>query len=181
MTRAAALWLCSAWPVLSAAAPPGEDVAGIYRVQGTARVDAAAPLGRRIEARGDAGVRAGAGREVRIRLAAMDHACELVARRSDDGALAFAAGQRCELVLDDPGARGRVEARLRSGTGRLRDRHLALDLAFELAGQVSLRAVPAQLLGVELPSSWLPPMPVDGGAALSAAGDRDESRAAERP
>jgi hypothetical protein len=109
----------------------------------------------------------------------MDHACELVATRADDGALAFAAGQRCALALDDPGARGRVDARLLAGRGVLRDRHLALDLSFQLSGAVSIRAAPSQLLGVELPSSWTPPLPVDGPATVSAEGDRDESRAAQ--
>jgi len=179
MRRAAAAALCATFAALAAAQPARDGVEGTYRLEGIARVEAAAPLRREIAARGDAVVRAGAGRELRLRLAAMDHACELVATRADDGALAFAAGQRCALQLDDPGARGKVDARLRSGRGALRGRHLALELAFDLAGTVSIRAAPSQLLGVDLPSAWTPPIAVDGGAAVSAGGDRDESRAAQ--
>ncbi len=178
MRRVAAAILCSAWGIVSAADTPPGDVDGTYRMQGAVRVEAAAPLGRRIEAHGDAIVRRGAGREVRFRLAALGHACELIAARADDGALSFGAGQPCVIELADPSARGRIQATLRSGAGRLRDRHLALDLAFQLAGAVALRSESAQLLGVA--GGWMPEIPVDGGAAARAEGDRDESRAAQQ-
>jgi hypothetical protein len=167
---------------LALAAVPGDDgVAGTYRLRGTARVDAAAPLGRNIESRGDAVVRAAAAGAVRLRLVSLGHACELAASRAADGALAFAAGQRCAFDLDDPDARGHVEARLRAGSGRLRDRHLSLDLAFDLSGAVAIRTVErVQVLGMEIPSSWTPDLPVSGPAAVRAEGDRDESRAAQQ-
>ncbi len=178
MRRVAAAILCSAWGIAAIADTPPGDVDGTYRMQGTARVDAAAPLGRRIEAHGDAIVRRGAGREVRLRLAALGHACELTASRADDGALSFGAGQPCVIDLADPDARGRIQATLRSGAGRLRDRHLALDLAFQLAGAVALRSDAARLLGVA--GGWMPDIPVDGGATVEAEADRDESRAAQQ-
>ncbi len=165
----------------AAGAPARDDLAGTYRIQGTARVDAAAPLGRQIASRGDAIVRTAGGGGVRLRLASMGQACELTASRAADGALSFAAGQHCLFDLRDPGARGHVEARLRAGRGRLRDRHLAVDLAFDLSGVVSLRTSEAvQMLGVEIPASWTPDLPVDGGASVQAEGDRDESRAVEQ-
>jgi hypothetical protein len=150
-------------------------------MQGTARIDATAPLGRDIESRGDAVVRADAPGTVRLRLASMGHACELSASRQADGALAFDAGQRCVFDLQDPDARGHVEGRLRTGQGRLRDRHLALDLVFDLSGKVALRtAAGVQVFGVELPAAWTPDIRLDGGASVKAEGDRDESRAAQR-
>jgi hypothetical protein len=180
-TAALALGLALAGAAAAApVAPAGEDVAGTYRMKGTARVDAAAPFGRAIESRGDAVVRT-AGRTVRLRLASLGQACELAASRSGDGALAFEPGQRCAFDLREPdGARGHVDARLRSGSGRLRDRHLSIDLAFELAGKVALQTSQGtRMLGVELPSSWTPDLPVEGAAGVRAEGDRDESRAGE--
>ena len=172
--------LCWAWAA-HAATPPPDDLGGTYRIRGAARVDAAAPFRREVAARGDAIVRPGAGGDVRLRIAAMGHACELGATRAADGALTFPPGQACVFDLADPGARGHVEARLRSGRGSLRERHLALDLAFGLTGAVSLRVAPAQVLGVDLPSTWTRAVPVDGGASVRAEGERDESRAAQQP
>jgi hypothetical protein len=178
---AAAVGVLAAAALRATAAPPArDDLGGTYRVRGTARIDAAPPVGRTMDARGDAVVRAGPAGEVRVRLASMGHSCELTGSRSSDGALAFAAGQRCTFELADPEARGRVEARLRTGRGRLAGRHLALDLAFQLSGAVSFRTSQAvQVLGVEVPSSWTPSLPVDGGASVQAEGDRDESRAVQ--
>jgi hypothetical protein len=111
----------------------------------------------------------------------MGQACELAASRADDGTLEFEAGQRCAFDLADPDARGHVEARLRAGRGRLRDRHLSLDLAFDTSGAVALRTAPGvQMLGVEVPSTWTAEISVNGGASIRAEGDRDESRAAQR-
>lgn len=177
---ALALALASAPRDAALAAERRGDPGGTYRMRGSARVDAVAPLGRSIEARGDAIVRA-AGAGLRVRLASQGRACELVASRGADGGLAFAPGQRCAFDLDDADARGHVEARLRAGSGRLRDRHLSLELAFELSGAVALRTVgQGQVLGIEIPAAWTPELPVDGTASVRAEGDRDESRAAGR-
>ncbi len=177
----AAVALAAVLAAPARAAPRGDDPAGTYRMRGTAQIDAAAPLGRNIDSRGDAVVRGDAPGTVRVRLASMGHACELSASRRGDGALAFDPGQRCVFDLRDPDARGHVEGRLRTGQGRLRDRHLALDLVFDLSGKVALRTTAGvQMLGVELPSTWTPDLRLDGGASVKAEGDRDESRAAER-
>jgi hypothetical protein len=176
---AALAWVLAASSAL--AAPSAVDGrGGTYRMRGTARVDAASPLGGDIDSRGDAVVRVGTGGTVHLRLASMGQACELAASIADDGALAFDAGQRCFFDLRDD-ARGHVEARLRTGRGRLRDRHLSLDLTFDLSGAVALRTSEAvQMMGVNIPPSWTPDIPLSGGAAVRAEGDRDESRAAER-
>jgi hypothetical protein len=173
--------LAAALAAPALASPPSDDPGGTYRMRGTAQIDAAAPLGRDLDSRGDAIVRADGPGALRVRLASMGQACELSASRKADGALAFDAGQRCVFDLQDPDARGHVEGLLRAGQGRLRDRHLALDLVFELTGKVALRtAAGVQMLGVELPSAWTPDIRLDGGAAVKAEGDRDESRAAQR-
>jgi pyruvate kinase len=55
--------------------------------------------------------------------------------------------------------------------------------AIMLAGETAAGAYPVQavqMLGVELPASWTPDLPVDGGATVDAEGDRDESRAAQQ-
>jgi len=167
----------------AAAAPSGERIDGTYRLSGTTRIDAGAALSQEIETRADAVLRAGPQSAVRARLAAQGHACELAATIGEGGALAFEAGQRCVLDLRDPEASGHVEARLRAGRGRLRDRRLSLDLTWDLSGAVSLRtAQRVQVLGkdVELPAAWAPEIPVRGEAHARAEGDRDDSRAAER-
>jgi hypothetical protein len=166
------------------AAPSAAELLGTYRLHGTARVDAGPVLSREVEVHADAKLGAGAGaRAVRARLAAEGHACELTARVEEGGALVFEPGQRCAFDVDDPGARGRVEARLRSGRGRLRDDTLALDLTWDLSGALRLRSaerVEVLWKTVELPSTWTPEIPVRGEAQTRAEGHRDASRAAER-
>lgn len=154
---------------------------GVYRLAGSARVSASPLPSERLELRADAVLRPGDGpRRILARLAARGHACELAGTLAPDGALAFDAGQRCPLALDDPGVRGKLDGRLRAGSGRLSGRELSLDLAFELTGTVSLSAGGVRVpgLGVEVPPSWTPPTPVRGEARATAAGTRDDSRAA---
>lgn len=163
------------------AAPPASDaVAGVYRVQGTAHVSARPIVDSEVEARADATLERGLRpREVRALLASQGHRCELVATLEGDGALAFAQGQRCVVAVDSPEARGRVEARLASGRGRVGDGRLSLDLSWELSGGLSVRtASRVEVLGreVELPSTWLPEAPVRGDARAKVDGWRDESR-----
>jgi hypothetical protein len=165
--------------IAAADAPSPGGLRGTYRLHGTARV-AATPLPERdLELHADALLEPGSSpRQVRIRVAAEGYACDLVARLDDAGALAFEPGQRCLVALASPGARGRVEATLRSGRGQLADDHLALELACDLAGSVSLKAGGGRVLGAEVPATWMPPVPVQGEARAAAEGDRDRSRAA---
>jgi hypothetical protein len=181
--RAAVLLLAVALAGAGAATAAGA-VRGTYRLRGVAQVDAGPALSRNVEGRADAFLSPGAGpRAVRARLAAEGRACELDATLGEGGALAFQPGQRCAFAVDEPDARGRVEARLRSGRGRCADGKLALELVWELSGALSLRTGDAiEVLGrrVELPAAWTPELPLRGEARTEATGTRDESRAAER-
>jgi hypothetical protein len=159
--------------LLPAAANDGD--LGTYRVQATARVSGV-PLVRSLDLRGDVVLRPGERpRAVRVRLAARGHACELDGTLAEPGRLVLAPGQRCPILLDDPGVRGEVEATLRSGEARLADGHLVLALELGLAGSVRLSTGLVPGLARE------PAVPVDGSASVRGEGDRDNSRAAESP
>jgi hypothetical protein len=158
---------------LAAGAQTPESARGTYRVDATVRANV--PLLRSLELRGDVVLRPAEGRgprAVQARLAAQGHACDLAGTLSGDGALAFPRGQRCTIDLDDPGVRGRVEATLRSGEGRIEDGRLALRLEVALAGavRISTGGVPG------LPAEAA--VPVNGDASVRADGRRDNSRAA---
>jgi hypothetical protein len=182
----AVLPLLVAAPRMAAAAAQGvspESARGAYRMVGTARVTASPLPGQSTELRADAVLRPGAGpRQIRARLAAQGHACELSGRLDPDGAIAFDAGQRCQVDLDGPEARGRVEARLQSGRGQLTGRDLSLDLTWEIAGTVSLSTGGVRMPGLDLevPATWTPATPVRGEARATATGTRDDSRASGR-
>jgi hypothetical protein len=151
-----------------------EGALGTYRVQATARVSGV-PLVHSLDLRGDVVLRPGERPgTVRARLAARGHACELAGTLPDPGRLVLTAGQRCPILIDDPGIRGNVEATLRSGEARVADGHIALVLEIGLAGSVrpSTGLVPG--LGREAV------VPVDGSASVRGEGDRDNSRAADR-
>lgn len=180
----AALPLLSAVPGLAAAASSSPEAArGAYRMVGTARVSASPLPTQSHELRADAVLRPGQGpRGIRARLAAQGHACELSGRLEPTGAIAFDPGQRCQVDLDGPEARGRVEARLRAGTGQLTGRALSLDLDWEVSGTLSLSTGGVRVpgLGLEVPATWTPATPVRGEARAVATGTRDDSRAAGR-
>lgn len=170
-------------PGRAAPAATPESARGAYRMAVTARVNAPPLPGKTTELRADAVLRPDAGpRRIRARLAAQGHACELAGRLEPGGAIAFDPGQRCPVDLDGPEARGRIEARLRSGGGRLAGRDLSLDLAWEVDGTVSLSAGGVNIpgLGIEVPPTWTPATRIEGEARATASGTRDDSRAAGR-
>ena len=161
------------------------DRSGIYRLQGRARVAAQPLMNRDVDVNADAVLQPGPGpSDVRARLAAEGYACDLLARIDGDGALAFPEGQRCDLEVRSPDARGHLEATLRSGRGQLRNgEELELELAWEVAGRLSVRADRAiEVLGtrVDVPATWMLEAPVRGNARATVSGRRDRSRAAER-
>jgi len=165
-----------------AAAPPA-DVHGTYRLVGLATVDARPFPARQDEVRADAvlspGSRAG---QVRIHLVGQGVVCELDASLDAAGGLALAQGQRCAADLATEETEGRVEARLVSGMGRLRDEVLELELAFALSGTVRLRAggtLDALGKALSLPGAGGDPVPVRGQARGRAEGRRDRSRAGQ--
>jgi hypothetical protein len=156
---------------LAAGAATPESARGTYRVEASVRTSV--PLLRTLELRGDVLLRPGEGpRAVQARLASQGHACELAGTLDDDGTLAFARGQRCTIELDDPGARGRVGATLRSGKGRVEDGRLSLQLEVALAGTV--RVATGGIPGLAAETA----VPVDGDASVRAQGRRDNSRSA---
>jgi hypothetical protein len=166
-----------AWGAPTAAAPSPASASGTYRLQGTARISTPPLLDRNLEVRADAVLSAGRGpREVRARLAAQGQRCELVARLDETGALAFDPGQRCAVEVDGPDTRGRLDARLRSGRGRVGDGDLALDLTWEVSGTLRVRVTGGSaVLGI--PETWGPEVKVRGEARGTARGRRDQSRA----
>ncbi len=155
------------------------EARGTYRMRGTAHVAASPVIDRDVEVHADAVLDAGAGpREVRAHLVAEGRACDLVARLGGGGELSFEPGQSCHVPVDAPAVRGHVEARLRSGRGKLVDETLSLELAWDLEGAVAPplgRA--AQVLGIPSAGSGAQ-IPVRGQARATAEGWRDNSRAA---
>ena len=152
-----------------------------YRMHGTVHL-AGAALGRDMELHADAVVEPGAGPgDVVLHLASMGHRCRVFAKRDAAGALAFPPGQTCVLDIRTPDAQGRVEVRLASGRGRLREEDLSLWLRSELSGAVTVGSGrPAVLLGRPVPGTGASKIPVRGEARAIAEGRRDHSRAAER-
>lgn len=155
-------------------APADDGARGTYRVHANVRVSGV-PLVRSLELRGDVVLRPGERpHTVRARLAARDHACELAGTMAEPGRLVLTAGQRCAILLDDPGVRGHVEVTLGSGEARLANGGIVLSLEVVLAG--SVRISPGAALGLAGESV----VPLDGSASVRGEGRRDNSRAAER-
>jgi hypothetical protein len=170
---------CVALAAVAASTP--ESVFGTYRLHGTARLALGPMFERDTELHADAIVdRGDGGRDVRVRVAAEGYACDLLARLDAMGTLTFADDQHCALTVASSDARGRLEARLRSGRGRIKDGHLQLELSGGIEGALSRRAGGGHVLGKELPATWTPEVPVRGGVEASAEGDLDRSRAAGR-
>jgi hypothetical protein len=113
---------------------------------------------------------------LRLELTSGAYACTLAARASPAGELALDRGQACPVDVAEEGARGRVEARLRSGRGRLEGGTLALELAFDLAGTLSVgtRGGRVTVLGaaLDVPGAWTAPAPVRGTVEAKARGAR---------
>ncbi len=178
-------WGATALAAVAATAPKkvpasAAEARGTYRMRGTAHVAASPVIDRDVEVHADAVLDAGRGpREVRAHLVAEGAACDLVARLGGGGELSFEPGQTCHVPVDAPAVRGRVEARLRSGRGRVAGETLSLELAWDLDGAVTPplgRA--ARALGI--PSGSGAEIPVRGQARATAEGWRDNSRAANR-
>jgi len=172
LTWAALGWAGAARP---SDLPAGD--AGRYGLHGTSHVAGTGLPARDVAA--DLLAEVGPGRsanEVRVVLVWHAYRCELTAQIAA-GDLAFRGGQTCLVELLEPEARGRVEARLTSGRGRLQGGELELELGFELAGalQTHLAARRVTVLGTELevPDTWMPEFPVSGRVTSSARGRRE--------
>jgi hypothetical protein len=150
------------------AAPP-PVLAGRYLLQGTARLRATGlPADERpVEALALVGP-GHTPAEVLLHLRAQGHSCDLIARRGERGALLLDRGQRCRLDVDGPDARGRIDARLREGSGSLRGDELSLRLGWDLDGSLRTR--------LELPGAgetWTPGLAVSGSAEGDVRGRRE--------
>jgi hypothetical protein len=116
---------------------------------------------------------------VSVRVESQGHSCTLGASRSGKGVLAFSTPATCVVEVREPDARGRVDARLRSGSGTLRDGRLTLELLFDVGGHVATR-IPRtrfKLLNAEItvPESWTPSVQVGGIVTSSGSGPRQGS------
>jgi hypothetical protein len=160
------------------AASPTSVATGRYVLRGTVRANTSLLPAREEAVDVLALVAAGDTRgDVRLHLRARGHACELRARISGGGALALEPGQTCRIQLDEPDARGHVDARLRSGSGLLDARRLSLDVAWDLTGSVTTR--PGSRVGipgtsVEVPLPAAPAVPVRGTVEAEASGPRED-------
>lgn len=174
---------------LSAAAParPAQGAAssapGTWLLHVTANVRASPVVDERFERDVEVTLSpyAGSG-TVRVRLESERYACDLAARLSAGGQIALDPGQRCTLDVREPTARGRVEARLESGSGRLRGDRMEIDVSWALSGSMSLLVggQTMEVLGreVEVPATWMPEVPLKGTVRATGSGTRTGTAAA---
>jgi hypothetical protein len=165
-----------------AAAPGagGDKLHGAYRVKGTALVRASTGVDERVDVELAVLVAAGARKgQLALHLSTQGYACDLLATLQGADVLAFAAGQTCAVEVDEANARGPVEARLRTGRGRLRDGTLALELAWDVTGDMTVKVggQRVEVLGrvVDVPDAWAPRMPLSGTVDARGEGPREAS------
>lgn len=167
----------------SGAEPAPADLAGTYRLEGRGRVEAHPFPAREAELHADVIVTEREEGGIHLHVAGQGLTCELDATLDAAGAVTIARGQRCATPLDGDAFEGRVEARLVSGTGRLRGDQLELDLAFTVSGEVRMKG--GGLLGnigrrLQLPGTGADAVPLSGEGQARGRGWRDRSRAAAR-
>jgi hypothetical protein len=113
---------------------------------------------------------------VSVRLETRGHSCVLDASRSGAGVLEFTTPATCPVEVSGPDARGRIDARLRSGRGTVRGDRLTLDLRFDVDGRIATRIARTtfHVLGAEVvvPEGWTPAAPVRGTVTSSGSGMR---------
>ena len=172
----AALWAVVALVLVGALPARGPT----YRMHGTVHFHAAG-MDHDMELHADAVVEPGPGPgDVVIHLASMGNHCRVAARRDAAGALAFRPGQTCVLDIRSPDAQGRIEVRLASGHGLLREEDLSLSIRSELSGTLTVGSGrPTVVLGRTVPGTDSK-IPITGEAVAKADGRRDHSRATEQ-
>lgn len=173
----AACALALALSAPAAARPPASARSGTYRLHTVANVRAAPVVEERFERDVEVTLSPEArGGSLRVRLESERYACEVKARLSADGQIVFDPQQRCALTVAEPTARGRVEARLESGRGRLQGDRLEIDVSWALSGSMSLLVggQTMDVLGreVEVPAAWMPEVPLRGTVRASGSGTR---------
>ena len=155
-----------------------EDIAGTYKVTGTAHV-AISPFPTH-DYPGEMTAtlsRSAAPDAFALRLEARGYACTLQIRGASDGSLHFPDGATCPFDVSQPDARGHVNAQLRAARARVVGTRLEMDLQFEVNGSIQVR-IPSRtirVLGAELPTpaTWAPTAPVRGTAAAYGSGARE--------
>jgi hypothetical protein len=120
---------------------------------------------------------------VRLHLRSRGYACELRGRVGKEQVLALEPGQSCQVELQGPDQRGRIDARLQSGKGRLSQGELSLQLAWDVGGSVSVSSgsrvtIPGTSVELTLPEA--PAVPVRGTVEAEVRGPRDDSARAAR-
>jgi hypothetical protein len=156
----------------------GDTLQGAYRVKGTALVRASPVVDERVDVELAVLVARGARKgQLALHLSTEGYACDLVATLQGADVLAFAPGQTCAVDVDEANARGPVEARLRTGHGRLRGGTLALDLAWDVTGEMTVQmgGQRVEVLGrvVDVPDAWAPRMPLRGTVDARGEGPRE--------
>ncbi|MBS1109126.1 MAG: hypothetical protein H6Q88_1118 [Anaeromyxobacteraceae bacterium] len=113
---------------------------------------------------------------VSVRLESRGYSCVLDAARSRSGDLAFSTPASCPVDVRRPDARGRIDAQLRSGHGKVRDGWLTLDLRFDVSGTISTRVSGRTFTLFQskftVPEGWTPAVPIRGTVTSGGSGAR---------
>ena len=150
---------------------------GAYVLNGTAKVRVT-PFPAR-EQPGEVRVTLEPGRtpgHVSVRLESRGYSCVLDAARSRSGDLVFSLPATCPVDVRETEARGRIDAHLQSGQGRVRDGWLTLDLRFDVSGKISTRVARRTVTVFQaeftVPGGWTPSVPVRGSVTSGGRGAR---------
>ncbi len=166
----------------SAAVParPADGVLGAYVLNGTAKVRVT-PFPAR-EQQGEVRATLEPGRtpgHLSVRLESRGYSCVLDASRSRSGDLVFTTPASCAADVRETDARGRIDARLQSGWGTVRDGRLTLDLRFDVNGKISTRVARRTFTVFQaeftVPGGWTPSVPVRGTVTSGGSGARQRS------
>jgi hypothetical protein len=113
---------------------------------------------------------------VSVRLESRGYTCVLDAARSRSGDLEFSKPASCPVEVRRTDARGRIDAQLQSGHGKVRDGWLTLDLRFDVSGKISTRVSGRTftLFQTEfsVPEGWTPAVPIRGTVTSGGSGPR---------
>jgi hypothetical protein len=181
MTRRVSLLSAAFLALLGAGAAPSTPgpagISGTYALSGTAHVSVSP-----FPAQDSPGAMTAtlsmtpASGALSLHLEARGYGCTLQVRAAQDGSLQFVEGTTCPLDVNEPEARGHVEARLRTARGQAVDDTLELALEFDVKGSIQVK-VPSKtihIFGADLqtPATWAPSAPVRGTVAASGRGPR---------
>lgn len=156
---------------------PDDAIVGTYGVAGTAHVSVSPfPAHDYPGAMTATFSRASGPGALSLRLEARGYGCTLQVQVGPDGSLRFPDDARCPLDIAEPDARGHVDARLRTGRGRVVGDTLELALQLDVNGTIQMR-IPSRtirIFGTEIqsPATWAPVAPVRGNVSASGLGSK---------